>query len=125
MLESDLLTRLKSATAADQREVLREWFGVVRGPEPEVWEDEKYETTTREYADWVETGWLFGKRLNCGAYLDAVLGMMPEGCGWFVSTTAFMGGYARLSLPDGAMACQHAPTPALALAAALLKAKDP
>lgn len=57
------------------------------------------------------------------ASVDAALMLVPEGWFWMASTTP-SGGYVRLQHPERGLLFAYAATPALALAAAALRAKE-
>lgn len=70
--------------------------------------------------------WLRGVEMQeAGAYLDAVLVMLPEGWGWDVGNDSDAGGWAEVYHPEHAgkhSGGTDAATPALALLAAIEKA---
>ena len=122
----DLLTCLQSATAADQRAILLEWLDHIMGERPQIWRDESRSAHTLEYADWCQRRWVFVEKLDCGAYLDAVMALMPASVitaeqVWMPKKGFAGAGYAgvRLTVAEVGQIDAEASTPALALAAAI------
>lgn len=129
---TDLIQRLEAGTVEGQRKLLLEvWSSLC--PQPKLEDEPEWQGpgTLRQplYHHWYINKCSFHTMIECGAYLDAVKMLLPEGHSWAggscgeyempwacVTTNSFDAG-----CPDFT---GSAITEALALAAAILRAKE-
>lgn len=119
---TNLTTRLEQATEDQQDALLREvWAAIHNGQDPQntVWYGDVEAKHEARY---------FLARLDCEAYLDAVAMMVPDGHSWAVGSLGEDDlPWDCVTLQDFDAGCPDFTgsgiTPALALAAAILKAK--
>lgn len=104
-----LLTRLEAASAVDEHVVIAL---VLKHAKDQEW------LTTHAYT-------LAMRRHSCGAYLDAVLPLVPEGAVWAISCSDSHEGFRATVMPKAASHDRtvQAATPALALCSAALRAR--
>lgn len=100
---TNLATRAEQAAPEDARALLVEAFALVHGRHP---------------SSLVLSHRAFIRKLDAEAYLDAAMMLIPEGIKWSVSTFGARGGTAQID-----NRCRTAATPALALLAAIIRAK--
>ena len=111
-----LIERLEAGKPEEQEALLKEMFAVASLPLSD-WASQK------EDGRWLYRKVLFNDRLDCGAYLDAVMLLVPVNHEWSVSWAG--NSCAEIAeLPDGPSHHGQGETPAMALAAAILKAKE-
>ena len=124
-MTSDLAARIEAAEAGEQRELLEEaWEECCR----ESLSFRRFACTTIPGGDgWTMTG-RFIRMIDAGAYESAALMLVPEGRDWSVAMHTLgdetRAAVARILRPNGIGLNTAAPTPALALAAAALRAKE-
>jgi hypothetical protein len=118
---------IEAAAPEQTREVLEALWYELREPKPEIWAV-PYETPTPEYEAWNAKGWRFGDFLEAEAYVDAALMLVPEGWDYTLGREGDAHWAALFPVghrgdPDDEILCSGT-TPALALAAAIRKARS-
>ena len=104
--------------APDVREVLELAFFDIYGREPD-------KVHIPEWNQWRDREMRFRRFLDAEAYTDAALMLVPVGGSWAVGMQSGGVSGASVFLNGGAMFRTEAATPALAIAAASLRAKGP
>lgn len=126
---TDLIQRCEQADEGMQRELLVEAFVAVFGEMPKQGWAFTYKP---EYVQWARLERSFLRKINAEAFVDAALMLVPEGWTWCVDEgpsqwiihgTAKPAGRVYLYGPTN-YEFATAPTPALALCAAALKARE-
>ena len=126
-----LIERLEAGKPEEQEALLRDWLRAIMPPaKPGEW-------TQEQWSEWLNLTTRIERLFDCGAYLDAVMLLVPEG--WFVygigeqvkpiifkgDTHDHIAFWSELQRRQGGLLQKAtASTPALALAAAILKAKE-
>ena len=120
-----LLSRIETATADQQADLLREAFTTVFGEEPpSEYKPRAWKTGEPDFSPawvaYINRRNRFRNFLDCGAYESAAISMLPEGAD---CTVSWCHGKAEAVAFIDAITGDAA-TPALALIAAILKAKE-
>lgn len=121
----DLARRCEAAEADEQRGLLMEAWDAIHGPRPKFSKANAYRSDS-EWSVWYDRRGTYTRMLGVGAYESAAMSLIPEGHAWdlAVSSTAI----AARVYPDGAEDVDDArvgcTTPALALCAASLRARE-
>lgn len=114
-----LIERIESADRPD-RELLAEAH-LALNPEPV---GEQGPIQTDNWRAWSNGSYKFGQLLAAGAFLDAALTLVPDPKSWSVGQHGDAEAGSSVFLPGGSMFHASASTPALALCAAALKARN-
>ena len=118
MQTSELIARFETATADQQRELLSEAWLAINGPSPGLWND--------GFSEWIERKAIFDTLLDAEAYESAALTLVPAD--WHLSLNGVNDSW-HATINDtrfgkAGFETGYAPTPALAIVIARLRARN-
>ena len=113
-----LIERLEAGEPGEQEALLRDWLRAIMPPaKPGEW-------TQEQWSEWLNLTTRIERLFDCGAYLDAVMLLVPADRPKWAVTGRNSATIGNVNGEAGPLVWVFASTPALALAAAILKAKE-